>query len=140
MNFEQFAANFRNPEGPAPCLDTPVENPIGEVTIVGTILSIANDICCLEINGVRYEIPTRYVTEIGDVVAAPATAQPSRPETKKKADASVGAGPRLVIIRVPANAVLYTRVAVPALLIAAVGTWVTVAGPQQPSAPAPKAA
>jgi hypothetical protein len=136
MNFDQFAANFRNPEGAAPCSDMPVENPIGEVTIVGTVLSIVNDICCLEINGVRYEISARYVTDICDL-AAPAT-EPPQPGAENAA-AYTGPGPRLVVIKVPANALLYSRVAVPAALIAVVGTWVTLV-PQETAAPTSKAA
>jgi hypothetical protein len=143
MNFDQFAASFRNPEGAVPCGEQPVQDPVGEVTIAGTVVSIAKDLCCLEINGVQYEIPARDVMEIGDLVPAAVGGSAERPaeEAKKgkKSEVKPDAGPRLVMVKMAANALLYTRVRVPAAMIAAVGTWVTVV-PQQPQQQASQAA
>jgi hypothetical protein len=141
MNFDQFAAGFRTPEGVAPCAEAPVEAPIGQVTIAGTVLSVADDFCCLEINGVRYEVPASDVVEIGGIPAVEDSSSGSAEDLKEESPKPEG-GPRLVIIKVAANANFYTRVAVPALVIAAVGTWVTVVPPQAPPAgeETPKAA
>jgi hypothetical protein len=124
MNFDQFTASFRNPEGTEPCEEQPVQNPVREVLIVGTVLSATKELCCIEINGVRYEIAGRDIIEIGDVIPAAATQTAEKKE--EAGQAYVSSGPRLVMIKLRADAILQTRVRVPAALIAAVGTWVRV--------------
>lgn len=124
MNFDQFTASFRNPEATDPCAEQPVQNPVGEVLIAGRILSATKELCCIEINGARYEIAGSDVIEISDVIPAATTHTAEKKE--KAGEAKVRPGPRLVMIKLSANAILQTRVRVPAALIAAVGTWVTV--------------
>ncbi|MGA2651947.1 MAG: hypothetical protein ABSF28_15555 [Terracidiphilus sp.] len=97
-----------------------------QVAIVGTVLSVAGDICCLEVNGVRYDVSKRDVIEIGDVVPAATSPISGNPKGANKENNEPKTSPRLVIIKIASNATLHTRVAVPAALVAAVGTWVTV--------------
>jgi len=131
MNFDQFAADFRNPEGSVPCGEQTVPDPAVEVTIASTILSVTKDLCCVEINGTQYEISSRDIIEIGDLV--PPVAGELEGKKEEGAEAELKAGPRLVAIKLPANAILYTKVAVSAALISTVGTWVTVV-PQEAQA------
>ena len=84
MNFDQFAASFRNPEVAAPCAEAPVEAPTGQVTIAGAVLSVSDNICCLEVNSVRYEVSARDVIEIGDLVPAPASPVSDTPAAAEK--------------------------------------------------------
>ena len=138
MNFDQFAATFQNPVEDVRTGEDKAAEQNGDVVLAGTILATTKESCCIEINGVQYELDSGDVKDIRDVAS---TDDPSKDKaeagaaTDKKAAKTAGAsrdkdatkqGPRFVLATVNKNAVLCQHVQVPAALLAAVGTWVTL--------------
>jgi|GEM_PF-4892463 hypothetical protein len=132
MNFEQFIAGFQNPEESSLRGEILYGNPTGEVIIAATILTTTKELCCIDINGAQYEIAAGDVIDISDLV--PAQSEEVAEKKGETTEAAEKAGPRLVLIKLKSNAVLERRIAVPASLVAALGTWVQVV-PDAPTAP-----
>ena len=124
MNFDQLAAGFRNPTENQPCGEVMSENPVGEVTIAGTIVAATKDECCVDINGTQYEIKGSDVIDIVDL-------NPTDPGkvgegNTEEEEAAARADRRLALIKLQGNAILHSRIAVPAALVAAAGTWLGI--------------
>ncbi|MGC2780933.1 MAG: hypothetical protein WA418_35390 [Bradyrhizobium sp.] len=121
MKYEEFAASFPNPETATRCGDQVGEIPGGEVVLAGAIVSATKDSCCIDINGVRYEIDPNDVIDL-EVL-------PRAGEGERAADAGETAAakpPDVTLVKATRNAVLWRRVPAPAALVAAMGTWVNV--------------
>jgi len=149
MNLDQFATSFRNPEPTVGCGEIKLETgEPGEVTIAGSMLAVTDTSCCINVNGVQYEVASSDVIDI-EVIAPPKTTEPAAPKgaeaapaveegdkakgkrtaEKKdvdKGEADVVTGPQTVLIRINKNAVLWRRMPVPAALLAVMGTWMEV--------------
>jgi hypothetical protein len=143
VNYDQFASNFQNPED-FRCGESKVETKEEPVVLAGTILVATDESCCIDINGRQYEVAADDVIDIQVVSrkeASPedrteATEPPAEDKVDEEAtdgpiadDLSAARRPQFVLIRVNKNAVLQQRVAVPAALLAAVGTWVQIVPP-----------
>jgi hypothetical protein len=128
MNFNEFAASFKNPEGVS-CYK-PENQQEGDVVLAGTILHTTDEFCCISINGAQYEIAAHDVIDIQPLspVAAP-TEEKADTEEAQAEDVSEKQGPQTVLVKVKRNAILICRTPVPAKLLAAVGTWMEVVIP-----------
>jgi hypothetical protein len=129
MNFDEYAAGFPNPERRIPCGEQTVGTQVGEVVVAGTILTTEKEFCCIDINGVHYEIAS---SDVIDIQVIPPTDSGKGADDTWKADdvpAKGAPAPQLVLIKLNGNAVLCRRTPVPAALVAAVGTWVSVVPP-----------
>ena len=136
MNLDQFAASFRPAEKAAPPDVAAAEAPASDVVFAATILDATRDLCRIDINGVEYEIPGDDVIDI-QVIATPGPggaapkADTAEGDEAAEPDEGEGAedvitGPRVALLKVKATAVLTRQVQVPAVLIAAAGTWMTL--------------
>lgn len=149
MKFNEFAANFRNPEGKISWGGAQVQGPSSDVVLAGTVLNTEHATCIIDINGAQYEIPAAEVSDI-DVVSRPATGKAAAEESGKdaapkksasakgeKEEAEIPAGPQFALVKVNRNAVVCRRVPVQAAAVAALGTWVSIAAPETKSAVSP---
>ena len=90
-----------------------------EVVLAGTVFAVTDRYCRIDINGGKYEIDAREVIEIEEL---PVQDDKGGDEGKEKA-------PRIVLIRLDSNAVLYQLMPVQAAQLAAAGTWMWVVAP-----------
>jgi hypothetical protein len=143
MNYDQFATSFQNPEESIRCGEISVEAQKEEVVLAGTILAATDKFCCIDINGAQYEIASSDVIDIEVVSPKPSSGakaeaaqatgeagEGQKADERAEADAaSTTPSTRFALIRVNKNAVLLHRIPVPAVLLAAVGTWVKIVPP-----------
>ncbi|HEY0281059.1 MAG TPA: hypothetical protein VGC27_00345 [Rhizomicrobium sp.] len=128
MKYEEFAANFANPEPVLREAATSDKSATAGAVIAGTVVSAHKDLLHLDINGVQYELDPAEVIDV-QLLAKPTaeTCDKDRQEDAKgAAEASPATPSNIVLINAHCGAVLYRRVAVPAAQIAALGTWVHV--------------
>ena len=148
MNFDQFATSFKNPEPTVACGEIKLEaGEPADVIIAGSMLAVTDSYCCIDINGVQYEVAPGDVIDI-EVITPPKPAETAAPEgaeaapteetggkgkgkrTEEKKDVDkpgdVFTGAQTVLIRINKNAVLWRKMPVPAALLAVMGTWMQV--------------
>ena len=150
MNFDQFATSFKNPEPTVACGEIKLETgEPADVIIAGSMLAVTDSYCCIDINGVQYEVAPGDVIDI-EVIAPPKPAETAAPEgaeaapteetggkakgkrTEEKKDVDtheggdVFTGPQTVLLRINKSAVLWRKMPVPAGLLAVMGTWMEV--------------
>jgi len=141
MNLDQFAASFRPVERSVPsCDEEKIEAP-SEVIIAGTVLKADKSGCVLEINGATYELSGECVFDIQLVSAALRAAREDAAKgdaaerkdaaTKKDAADKAAEGQDspetgMAFVKVKGDAMLTRKVEVPAHMIAATGTWVSL--------------
>jgi hypothetical protein len=80
MNFDQFATSFKNPEPTVPCGEMKVETgEPGEVVIAGSMLAVTDTFCCVDVNGVQYEVARGDIVDI-ETLAPPKAVETAPPE------------------------------------------------------------
>jgi hypothetical protein len=121
MKLNEYASRFENPKEDV-CRDE--EQGKGEkstVVLAGTILSVTDRYCRIDINGGKYELDARDVMEIEELPAADDKGRGDERSEEKI--------PRTVLVTLDRTAVLCRLVPVQAALLAATGTWMWVLAP-----------
>ncbi len=121
MKLKKFASGFKNPGTPLWCGVEPVAPEKREVVIAGTIHSVTDTACRIDVNGAKYEIDAADVIDIEEI---PAAAKPAGEE-----GAAEEAPPRAALITLSQNAILCRLMPVQAAVLAAMGTWMWVSAP-----------
>jgi hypothetical protein len=142
MNLDQFATGFPGFNANLPSGKDGVDKQEDDVVLAGTLLETTDESYVIDINSVQYEIASSDVIDIQAISpkeSAPADRiddiEPPNDEAGVGeavvdcGDASEKQGPEIVLIRVNRNAILGSRIAVQAALLAAVGTWMQVVLP-----------
>ncbi|MBB5046661.1 hypothetical protein HNR60_001409 [Rhodopseudomonas rhenobacensis] len=141
MTVDHLAAALQSAAGPASTTDTKAGAAPADVLIVATVLTSSEAIHLVDLNGAQYEIAAGDVIDIEYPALGPVAAEAPPPEseqppakeqvdtepTEERADKPASTQePRLAFIKINPNAVLTRRIEVPAVLVAAAGTWLTV--------------
>jgi hypothetical protein len=145
MNLDQFATGFPGFKANLPSGKDGVDKQEDNVVLAGTLLETTDESYFIDINGVQYEIASSDVIDIQAISPKESSPADRTDDIEPPNDeAGVGdavvdrmdvesvsekQGPGIVLIRVNRNAVLGSRIAVQAALLAAVGTWMQVVLP-----------
>src|SRR5215204_1504144 len=86
MNFDQFAASYRNPEEETRCGQQEFQKSDEELVLAGTMLNVTKAYCCIDINGAQYEVDSSDVLDIA-VIPVPKSAAAAEGADAQKADA-----------------------------------------------------
>lgn len=127
MNFDEFAARYHKSDETTPtrgCDSGPDTEPV-EVVLAGIVQGIDSELCCIDINGVKYDIPR---ISIGDVQLLSAIAKREAGKDDKSEapdDTEIGAND-VVMFTLKSNTVMCQRTPVQAGFVAAVGTWISL--------------
>jgi len=122
MNFEEFAARFRKIEQAVGASAQAPGRPAGEVTLAGTVLSVTDDGCRLDINGAQYDVSRGDITDVQLLAAAL-----GKGAGEEGAEADEITSAHVVLFKVKGDAVLHRWTPLQAGLVAAAGTWISVA-------------
>ena len=89
MNFDQFAASYRNPEEETRCGQHGFQKPEEELVLAGTVLNVTKAFCCIDINGAQYEVDSSDIIDIA-VLPKPKSVAAAESADAEKADAERG--------------------------------------------------
>ncbi|HEY0331109.1 MAG TPA: hypothetical protein VGC77_18670 [Rhodopseudomonas sp.] len=141
MTVDHLAAALQSTSRPAATADGKTDAAPADVLIVATVLTSTDALHLVDLNGAQYEIAAGDVIDIdypalGPVAAEAPPAEGEEPAAKEQADvkpteegadkAAATREPRLAFIKINPNAILTRRIEVPAVLVAAAGTWLSV--------------
>ncbi|ALK10602.1 hypothetical protein [Blastochloris viridis] len=144
MNLDQQSVGFQATPRPAATTDSAADSSPAHVVIVATLLNATDASHFIDLNGTRYEVASEDVIDIQfpALSSAPAPAAESSDSTNEQAPPKEEAegqpaqegsdkdeptsGPRLALVKIKPTAVLIQHVQVPAILVAAAGTWLAI--------------
>lgn len=134
MKFANLVSKFKKVEEPAAAQrDLPAQGnaaPSDDVVLAGKVLNATRDTCSIDINGAQYDITPGDITDV-QLLASALAGKPDAPVKEVTSN-------DIVLLTISGKVNLCRRVVVPATLVAAAGTWLTVA--PNPEAPAEKPA
>ena len=125
MKFEEFVTSYQNPVEETGNDDIEESAEEANVVLAGTCLNIGENICRLDINGTQYEIASCDVIDI-QVLSTTDSTPPdaSSAEDEGSEEETTRPVPQTLLITVDKNSSLCQRV--PAVLLSAMGTWMSV--------------
>jgi hypothetical protein len=129
MKFADLVSKFKKGEEPAAA---PIKMgvseaaiPAGEVVLAGRVVTAAKDGCCIDINGAQYDITPGDILDV-QLLASAVAGKPDAPVKEITSN-------DVVLFKMNGNVNLCRRMFIPAALVAAAGTWLSVApNPQAP--------
>ena len=121
MNVDQSAVKSQNPEPETGGDKTKTETQPARVTVAGTILTSTKDVYCVDVNGAIYEIAAGDAIEVQIIPASDAGKDTGGDDTADRKD-----GPQVALFTLNADVLVVRRTPVPAVLVAALGTWMSV--------------
>lgn len=130
MKFADLVSKFRKTEDLSAAAAPMPAMPAGEVVLAGRVVSATKDACCIDINGAQYELAPGDVMDV-QLLSATAAGKPDAPVKEITSN-------DVVLFKMNGTVTLSRRITVPAALVAAAGTWITLA--PNPQAPAEKPA
>jgi hypothetical protein len=121
MNVDQPAATSQNPEPATGGDQTKTETQPAHITVAGTILTSTKDAYCVDVNGAIYEIAASDAIDVQIIPPLDAGKDTGGDDTAAGKDRA-----QVALFTVNADVVLVRRTPVPAVLVAALGTWMSV--------------